>query len=389
MTASAPRQALIVLGMHRSGTSALTGTLHRLGVALGSNLMPPIPGDNDKGFYENDDIVPVHERLFAALGSSWHDVSPPVEDWPHRPATQPFRAELGAVLAREFADAPLWGIKDPRICRFMPLWLDLLDASGAEAKFLLIWRHPFEVAESLRKRQGFDRVKSYQLWFRYMREAETGSRGRPRQVVGYAAFLDDWRTTLGQAAARLDLPGIAEAIDQRAADIDAFLSTDLHRNRADEDRFRAEAPPACVALLARFASATGTDGMADAAAFDAVYADYDAWLAEREPWPTLVADLKRRLVAAEETAALAAAEKATVAGLEQDLAAANAAAAAAAATLERERSATRRLAETLAAEVPLPRIEPEAAEAVLRRLFASRGWRVVRQLRAWRARLAR
>ena len=59
--------ALVVLGMHRSGTSALTGMLHRLGVALGEHLMPAT-NDNPRGYWEHADIVKVHERLMAALG---------------------------------------------------------------------------------------------------------------------------------------------------------------------------------------------------------------------------------------------------------------------------------------------------------------------------------
>src|SRR5215472_599841 len=65
--------ALVVLGMHRSGTSALTGMLHHLGVTLGENLMPATI-DNPRGYWEHADIVKVHERLMASLGWDWHDV---------------------------------------------------------------------------------------------------------------------------------------------------------------------------------------------------------------------------------------------------------------------------------------------------------------------------
>src|SRR5580700_8927125 len=65
--------ALVVLGMHRSGTSALTGMLHHLGVALGSRLMAATP-DNPRGYWEHSDIVAVHERLMTALGWGWDDI---------------------------------------------------------------------------------------------------------------------------------------------------------------------------------------------------------------------------------------------------------------------------------------------------------------------------
>ena len=73
-TASAP-VALLVLGMHRSGTSALTRVLNLLGVALGDDLMPPGP-DNPLGFWEHQGIVSVHEALFAELDRRWDDPRP-------------------------------------------------------------------------------------------------------------------------------------------------------------------------------------------------------------------------------------------------------------------------------------------------------------------------
>src|ERR1700722_9316263 len=65
--------ALIVLGMHRSGTSALTGVLHHLGVALGERLMPTSP-DNPRGYWEHNDIVDVDHRLMATFGRTWDDI---------------------------------------------------------------------------------------------------------------------------------------------------------------------------------------------------------------------------------------------------------------------------------------------------------------------------
>src|ERR1700690_93442 len=72
-SAIAGSTALVVLGMHRSGTSALTGMLHHLGVALGSRLMAASP-DNPRGYWEHSDIVATHERLMAALGWGWDDI---------------------------------------------------------------------------------------------------------------------------------------------------------------------------------------------------------------------------------------------------------------------------------------------------------------------------
>src|SRR5580658_3168224 len=67
--------ALVVLGMHRSGTSALAGMLHHLGVALGERLMPASP-DNPRGYWEHSEIVAINHRLMATMGWAWDDIRP-------------------------------------------------------------------------------------------------------------------------------------------------------------------------------------------------------------------------------------------------------------------------------------------------------------------------
>lgn len=71
---------LIVLGMHRSGTSAATRACNLLGVDFGTRLMAPSP-DNPLGHWEHDDIVPLHEKLLKVLESSWDDVRKLPKNW--------------------------------------------------------------------------------------------------------------------------------------------------------------------------------------------------------------------------------------------------------------------------------------------------------------------
>ncbi|HLA78133.1 MAG TPA: sulfotransferase family protein, partial [Vicinamibacteria bacterium] len=87
MSQPATSVAVVVLGMHRSGTSALTGLLGLLGVELGSNLHPANEF-NQAGYFEHLDLLDVHERLFRALGSSWDDPRPLPLGWPQVPAVQ-------------------------------------------------------------------------------------------------------------------------------------------------------------------------------------------------------------------------------------------------------------------------------------------------------------
>ncbi|HEY0832840.1 MAG TPA: hypothetical protein VGE72_02925 [Azospirillum sp.] len=255
----ATNRALVVLGMHRSGTSALAGTFHKLGLDFGSNLMPPEEGSNEMGFWEHNSIVPIHERILRALDSHWSDPAALPVGWTERPEIQELAREIADVLRHDFARPGDWGMKDPRMCRLLPLWLPLFAGVDARPVFVVTSRHPFEVARSLAKRDGMSLDRSYELWYRHMAEAEAYSRGHPRVFLRYEALLADWRGAVGRALGTLDFPALAGGMAAHGAEIDAFLSPALRHNAADEARFRAEAPEHVQRLHARF-SATPPGG---------------------------------------------------------------------------------------------------------------------------------
>jgi hypothetical protein len=190
-TASPQRRALVVLGMHRGGTSAIAGCLQRLGVDFGPRLMPANP-DNARGYYEHLDIVRLHDRLLLNAGTSWDDASLRPPGWLDAEGLGRFREELSALLARDFGAAPLWGIKDPRLCRLLPWWAPVWEELGSEPLFVIALRDPRQVAASLGRRDGMTLPKAYRLWLLHLLEAERESRGRQRVFLNFSEFLEDW-----------------------------------------------------------------------------------------------------------------------------------------------------------------------------------------------------
>src|SRR4029077_18541764 len=184
------RKAVVVLGMHRSGTSALCGALDVLGVNFGKHLVPANEA-NPKGFWEHLEIVGFHDDLLRALGSHWDDDRPLPADWLEREVTKETQSCLLAILQRDFGQTSLLGLKDPRMSRLMPLWFPLFKKLGIEPYFVLVVRHPFEVAQSLAKRDGLDHARSYLLWLQHTLEAETVMRRHKRSFVDYDELLDD------------------------------------------------------------------------------------------------------------------------------------------------------------------------------------------------------
>ncbi len=232
-TASSTRQAILVLGMHRSGTSAVTRVISLLGADLPSNLMPPVKDNNEAGFWESMDVYCLNDEILAGAGSRWDDWRRFNPAWVRSPTKQAFNARVLALLERDFAGSSLFVLKDPRICRLLPFWLEVLADFGAETKCVLPIRNPLEVAASLRKRDGLSPVKSYMLWLRHVLDAERGSRGTQRAFVTYESMLEDWRGAVGTLSSALDI-----AWPRRSAtaevEIDRFLEY-RHRHHAAGD----------------------------------------------------------------------------------------------------------------------------------------------------------
>jgi len=223
--APAASRVLVVLGMHRSGTSALARCLSLLGAGIGERLVPANWG-NERGFWEDEEVVATDDAALASLGLTWHDPSPMPDGCWARPALAEARRRLMAVVRGESARHPLWVVKDPRISRLVPLWRSIFAECGVEPLFLLSMRHPAEVAASQARRDGFPAAKSNLLWLRHVLEAELHTRGAARVVVRFDDLLSDWRAALERVG---EVLGVAwpVALADAAPAIEEFLSRSL------------------------------------------------------------------------------------------------------------------------------------------------------------------
>jgi hypothetical protein len=233
LASSLKRQAILILGMHRSGTSAVGGVISALGIAGPKNLMGP-SNDNPRGYFESTPLSVAHDELLAAAGSSWHDWRQFDPQWFHSSEGEHHRQKIKALLLDEFGDEPLIFIKDPRICRFVPFIGSILAELGFGTVALLPVRNPLEVAQSLKRRNGFALSKSMLLWLRHVLDAEFHSRPMRRCFLSYGQFLLDWRTHMERVSEKI---GIAwpKRSGRADAEIDEFLTTKLHRERVSFD----------------------------------------------------------------------------------------------------------------------------------------------------------
>jgi glycosyltransferase involved in cell wall biosynthesis len=229
-------RAIVVLGMHRSGTSAVTGALALAGAQTPRHPMPAT-GDNPSGYWESPRIARFNNRLLEAAGTRWNDPAGIPDGWFREPTRASDAAEVASLVAGEFPGHGPPALKDPRICRLLPVWLHGLEVANCEPVVLFVVRRPLDVAASLAARSEREQFRSASvpnlaggilLWLRYILDAERHSRILPRHLVAYETVIDDWRSGLGSliAAARLPPPG-AEVADR----IGAFLDPGLRRQR--------------------------------------------------------------------------------------------------------------------------------------------------------------
>lgn len=198
---------ILVAGMHRSGTSATTGVLGMLGVTLGQEMLRP-DANNRKGYWEHARAAAIHERLLTSLGRRWDDVRSLPAGWLQGDAAQAAKVQLKSLIAEEFADVPVWAVKDPRICRFMPLWLDVLSDLPVNPVVLFVVRRPSEVAASIKVRDGWPEWVGTALWLRHVLEAEQASRHLARTVLLYEDLVASPLEALTTALAKLDVTSL-------------------------------------------------------------------------------------------------------------------------------------------------------------------------------------
>jgi len=180
-------EGVVVLGMHRSGTSLITRLVSLLGLSLCRHDDLLVGGArNPRGHWESKSLVRFNDRLLGELGGTWF--CPPLLG----------SKDVSLLLRRHASDALAtlqdahpqrpWVWKDPRTCVLLPFWSAVLEQRVA---YVLVVRHPFEVSDSLARRNGCTPLLSLALWERYTRQAMLGAAGRPLMVCTYDGVLAD------------------------------------------------------------------------------------------------------------------------------------------------------------------------------------------------------
>lgn len=185
--------AVLVLGMHRSGTSMLSGMLEQLG-CRGSETKIDGNERNPRGYFESPKVKNLNDTILEELGTRWDGWQILPAGWQGSPRFDMFREQIADVMASEFGSAALICLKDPRICRLLPLWREVLVEAGYTIVCIHIHRNPVDVTRSLQARTGIEVEPGLGmlLWLRHVLDAEAASRDLPRIFTSYERILANW-----------------------------------------------------------------------------------------------------------------------------------------------------------------------------------------------------
>jgi hypothetical protein len=236
---SGQRKAVIVAGMHRSGTSALTRVINLLGADIALQLIPASIG-NELGHWESRAAQDLHNEMLAELQS---DIYSPVNfpaSWFDSASAKTWIDRIEALVRQDYSTSDLFVLKDPRLALFVPLWIAALGRLAIEPCFVLPFRNPLAVAASLEVRE--DQLRSGKalplsqgaaVWLRYTLAAEQHTRGQKRSFVSFDRLLEDWRREVIRIGHQLDIKW--PRLGASDPEIDRFLDSD-HRDIASAAR---------------------------------------------------------------------------------------------------------------------------------------------------------
>jgi hypothetical protein len=220
---------VVILGMHCSGTSLLANLLTVLGVDLGENLLPANPY-NEAGHWEQEEIYKIQDALLQQLGRHWNGPAwtyPFPFEWGQRTAIRPFKDQLISIVRGEIEKANgIWGFKDPRTSRLLPLWKEIFAELGLDPLYLLAVRQPAAVVESVLKRDKLPASRTELLWLLHNLDAVRDTGDQLRLVVDYDGWFTHPREQARAVARALDLTW-PDAEDERLAMVRERIRPDL------------------------------------------------------------------------------------------------------------------------------------------------------------------
>lgn len=185
------KNIVCILGMHRSGTSMLAHLIREMGVYFGEweDLYEETEFNQD-GHFELKEVVDIHDDILRYYSRSWLNVSPFMLDTKDS-FIEECKDKLKKYILEKFRNVEYMGLKDPRMCFFLPMWNEIFLELGIQVKYITIYRNPIEVGYSLKRRDGLPVMYGEKLWVQYNNELLENINNKKIFLVTYDGILHD------------------------------------------------------------------------------------------------------------------------------------------------------------------------------------------------------
>jgi hypothetical protein len=213
--------------MHRSGTSAMAGVLSILGANFNFELIKKVVNDNPKGYWESVEVVDINNDIFHIYNMHYMDFSSFPNNWMENEMLIPIRQRIKNWFIKYLSKESLIVVKDPRLCRTLPIWVDTLQELNIKPKYIHIFRHPMEVVASLRTRDNtFSMVNGFLVWIAHLLDSFECTTPNNSIIISYNKLLNAPFLTLKQCSNILELewPLQVETVSDK---INMFLDPSL------------------------------------------------------------------------------------------------------------------------------------------------------------------
>jgi len=195
---------IVILAMHRSGSSLISAGLQVFGVELGDKLLSA-GVENMKGYWEDTDILNLNIEMLHAIKSDWFNLTPIDAIDLEILQAQGYLLRAAELLKQKVSNTSIFGFKEPRTTKLLPFWKMVFSYCQFDVSYIIAMRNPLSVARSLEKRDGFEATQSYLLWLSYVLTSLTDSGNCKRVLVDYDCFIQSPVHELNRIAKTIDL----------------------------------------------------------------------------------------------------------------------------------------------------------------------------------------
>jgi hypothetical protein len=216
------KKCILILGMHRSGTSLMTGILNASGISVGKTLLEP-KEENPKGFFELKKLYNINEEILKVAGTRWNMLKKPILSDKEKTF---YKEKIKHIIKLEFDGEPLFILKDPRICLLLSLYLDVLRELSIKVYSILVERDYSEIAFSLSKRNQYSLFDGYALSKHYYHSAQQELTNDSFTKICFEDLIHSSQSTLDKV---MDFGNIEKVkLNEKAID---FVDTGLYRSK--------------------------------------------------------------------------------------------------------------------------------------------------------------